>query len=175
MEQTNYFNDIISNEEHFYDMPDCISECSDYKDLIEKAFELTNGQLNLEFFECSEKGDEFQINLKVNQDSNTISVKKVSDYVDAEGLIYGLNQILKSNRIESNKRFVDLVGGPVDFGVAYISINKEVELAENGMIWRDDKIYIDFKESQKLNSDSNILKTITEKPITQKKPWWKIW
>lgn len=36
MEQKNYFNDLISNDDHFYDLPDCLSGCADYKELIEK-------------------------------------------------------------------------------------------------------------------------------------------
>ena len=175
MEQENYFDDIISNKEHFYDIPDCISECYDYKDLIEKALKLTNGQLNLESFSCSAKGMEFQFELKVNQDSNIITVKKASDYVDANGLIMGLNQILKTSRIVSDKKFVDLVGGPVDFGVAYISVTKEMELAKKGMIWRNDQFYLDFTESQKSNTKANNLENNNENPKTQKKPWWKIW
>jgi len=175
MEKSNYFNDIISNDEHFYDMPDCISGCSDYKDLLGKSFDLTNGQLHLGAFECSDTGDEFHFKLKVNMHLHKMSVLKVSDYVDAKGLILGLNKILESNKIESNKKFVDLVGGPVDFGVAYISLEKELELAQNGMIWRDDQFYLDAAEYQKSNSDSTVLELVTAKPRSSKKPWWKFW
>ena len=173
MEQKNYFNNLISNEEHFYDIPDCISECSDYKDLIEKSFNLTEGQLVLDSFKCSEEDGTFLFELTVNQNPESFKVKKVSDYVDTNGLIAGLNNILNNSRLKTQKRFIDLVGGPVDFGIAFISPDKEMNLARNGMIWRNDQFYVDnenSKMSNNIKSDDKVKPTKSEN-----KPWWKVW
>ena len=173
MEEPNYFNNIISNKEYFYEMPDCISECKDYKDLIQQSMNLTNGQLSLETFECVDQEKTYQLNLKINSKENSISVKKISDYVDADGLIIGLNSILKSSSMKTEKKFIQLVGGPVDFGVALVTSEKEMELAKGGLIWRNDLFYKEYEQMQSQppkSADTNIVK---EQKVT--KPWWKIW
>ncbi|HQW96109.1 MAG TPA: hypothetical protein PLU58_09925 [Saprospiraceae bacterium] len=172
MEQKNYFNDLITNDEHFHDIPDCISSCVDYKELIEKSFLLTNGLLNLESFVCSEETNKYLFHLTVNHKFTEFQVNIVSDYVDANNLIAGLNFIIINSGVKTEKRFIDLVGGPVDFGVAFISKDKEMNLAKNGMIWRDDQFYIDF---DKTNNSHDIDKSLTRTIEPQNKPWWKVW
>jgi hypothetical protein len=175
MEQKNYFNNLISNEEHFYDLPDCISECSDYKDLIEKSFALTDGRLTMESFKCSESETAFLFELIVNQKPENFEVKKISDYVDTNGLISGLNSILTNSMVKTQNRFIDLVGGPVDFGIAFISPEKEMNLAKNGMIWRNDQFYADYeniKSPDKTTLDDKVKVNSTK---SERKPWWKIW
>lgn len=175
MGQKNYFNDLISNDEHFYDMPDCISECADYKDLIEKSFGLTAGQLNLDSFKCYEQDNKYLFELSVNQNQEKFAVNKISDYVDAKSLILGLNLVLKNNNIVTNKRFIELVGGPVDFGIAFISIDKEMNLAKNGLIWRDKQFYIDFENAKGENKNEPSSKTKPEISKPSNESWWKIW
>lgn len=173
MEKKNYFNNLISNEEHFYDLPDCISECTDYKELIENSFGLTEGLLKLQSFKCTDTGAQYLFEITVNEKSESFEVNKVSDYVDTNGLISGLNSILNSSNIQTQNRFIDLVGGPVDFGIAFVSPDKEMNLAKSGMIWRDDQFYIDYETSKNPeNKESND----AGKPTKPKnKPWWKMW
>lgn len=99
----------------------------------------------MEKFICSAEGNRYLFELTVNQNHEKFEVIIVSDYVDTNNLILGLNSgILKNSEFITEKRFVDLVGGPVDFGIAFISKDKEMSLAKNGMIWRDDQFFIDF-------------------------------
>jgi len=173
MELKNYFNNLISNEEHFYDIPDCISECSDYKGLIENSFGLTDGLLALHSFKCTDNEAKFIFDLIVNEKPENFEVNKVSDYVDTNGLISGLNSILQNSNAQTKNRFIDLVGGPVDFGIAFISPDKEMNLAKSGMIWRNDQFYIDYKNLNMTDHIKSVDKVEPKK--SQNKPWWKIW
>jgi len=173
MEKKNYFNNLISNEEHFYDIPDCISECSDYKELIENSFGLTEGLLKLQSFKCTDTETKYVFELTVNEKSENFEVNKVSDYVDTNGLISGLNSILNSSNVQTQNRFIDLVGGPVDFGIAFVSPEKEMNLAKSGMIWRNDQFYIDYENSNKPGSIKS--DDIGKSTKSKNKPWWKIW
>ena len=174
MEQKNYFNNLISNEEHFYAVPDCISECSDYKELIEQSFNLTDGQLILESFNCSESETTYIFELTVNKSTEKFEVKKISDSVDTNGLILGLNSILINRGVITQNRFVDLVGGPVDFGIAFISPDKEMNLAKNGLVWRNDQFYIEFENAKMLSDVKSDDELDVKMGKFEKKPWWKL-
>jgi hypothetical protein len=47
-----------------------------------------------------------------------------------------MNGILAKTGYEGEKRFCDASGGALDFGIAFITPEKEQELALNGLIWR---------------------------------------
>lgn len=133
----NYFNDLISNDEHFIDMPDCIADGSSYEETIEKSFKITNGILNLNEFSWSNNNGRFEFNMVVNGKPANFSVEIMSDYIDSNGLIEGLNKILQENGYKGERNFCDINGGVADFGVAFISKEKEKELASQGMIYRE--------------------------------------
>ena len=133
----NYLNDIITDEDFFYDMPDCISCANDYESLIENSLKLTDGILKLERFNSEDKDNKFLFELIVNNQTIKFSLENQSDYVDSEGLITALNMILDTLDIEGNRIFCDVNGGTIDFGVAFITPEKEKELASNGLIWRE--------------------------------------
>ncbi len=133
----NYFNDLISNDEHFIDMPDCIVDGSSYEETIEKSFKITNEILKLDKFSWSITNGRFEFNLIANGNPANFSVEIVSDYVDSNGLIAGLNKILKESGYKGEKQFCDINGGVADFGVAFITKDKENELASQGLIYRE--------------------------------------
>lgn len=132
----NYFNDIILDNEHFIDLPDCISEANDYKETIEKSFAISQGLLTLDSFVGEKNNDEFKFTLVVNGRNENFSVQIISDYVDSENLLAGLNDILKNSGYEGDRHFCDINGGVADFGIAFISPLKENELASQGLIYR---------------------------------------
>ncbi len=133
----NAFNDLISNDEHFIGLPDCIADGSSYEKTIEKSFNITNGILKLDKFSWSNNNGRFEFNLIVNGNPANFSVEIVSDYVDSNGLIAGLNKVLKESGYEGEKQLCDVNGGVADFGVAFITKGKEKELASKGLIWRE--------------------------------------
>lgn len=132
----NYFKDIILDSEHFIDLPDCIAGADDYKETIEKSFAISQGLLILDSFVGEKDSDEFKFTLVVNGKNENFSVRIISDYVDSENLIIGLNEILKNSGYEGERRFCDINGGVADFGIAFISPLKETELANQGLIYR---------------------------------------
>ena len=71
----------------------------------------------------------------INGRSFDFDVDIVSDYIDGNGLVNGMNSILAKAGYEEGKRFCDVSGGVLDFGIAFISPEKEKELAVNGLIW----------------------------------------
>ena len=133
----NYFNDIITDEQHFIDMPDCIADGSSYRDTFNKAFNLTNGLLHLNDFKWSEHNGRYDFELKVNDKIHNFSVDIASDYVDSNNTIAGLNQVLIDSGYTGDNRFCDINGGIADFGIAFITKEKESELAQQGLIWRE--------------------------------------
>lgn len=133
----NYFNDIISDSEHFIDMPDCIADGGSYQETLEKAFNLTQGILSLEDFQWTQNDKKYDFTLKVNGTTHQFSVDIVSDYVDSNNTIAGLNQILVASGYTGENSFCDLNGGAADFGIAFITKEKEAELAQQGLIWRE--------------------------------------
>lgn len=79
----------------------------------------------------------YEFNLFANGKPVNFSVEVMSDYVDSNGLITGLNQILQEIGYEGENQFCDINGGVADFGVAFITKEKEKELASQGLIWRE--------------------------------------
>ncbi len=134
----NYFNDIITDNEFFAGLPDCISEAADYSEEIQKSCEITNGILVFESLNGSKVGNKYKFDLFINGRSFDFDVDIVSDYIDGNGLVNGMNSILAKAGYEEGKRFCDVSGGVLDFGIAFISPEKEKELAVNGLIWRKD-------------------------------------
>jgi len=140
----NYLDDIISDEEFFFGVPDCIFHGNDYKEHIEKAFNLTKGILNLEKFESDkiqkmigvEPGYIYDFNLTVNGKNENFHVQRMSDYVDGLRLIEGLNQILKNSGYAGDKYFYEIHGSVFDFGIAFTNKEKEEELIEAELIYR---------------------------------------
>lgn len=132
----NYFNDIIKDNEHFIDIPDCISDANDYKETLENAFQISQGLLTLDSFAGNESDGKYILELGVNGKKEIIEVKIISDYVDSENLISGLNTILKNNEYQGDRYYCDINGGVADFGIAFISREKENELASQGLIFR---------------------------------------
>lgn len=175
MSRPNYFNDIINNQEYFYDLPDCISSCEDYKELIEKSFQLTNGKLTLEAFSCKNQEGKYFLEITVNDTHQAIVVDQISDYADGKNLVQGLNQILIAVLPSTDRRFCEAGGGSVDFGIAFIPPAKEYELAKSGLIWRPATFFAEyesaiFTEQARANQST---KPSNQKPST--KPWWKFW
>ncbi len=134
----NCFNNIIADNEFFSDFPDCISEPADYAGDIQQACEITNGILVFESFNGTKVGDKYKFDLMINGTSFDFEVDIVSDYIDGNGLVNGLNGILTKTGYEGEKRFCDASGGALDFGIAFISPEKEQALAVCGLIWRSE-------------------------------------
>ena len=133
----NYFNDIILDSEFFLDLPDCITDGNAYKEKFENAFKLTNGILQLGAFSWEAANGKYEFQLEVNNRPVNISLAAISDYVDSDGLIAGLNEILRVTGYEGDRHFCDINGGVADFGVAFITPSQEGQLAEKGLIYRD--------------------------------------
>ena len=149
-----YFNDLISDEEHFIDVPDCIADGSSYKETFENSFNITQGILKLDEFSWTKNNEKFEFELVVNGKAAGFSVCIASDYVDSSGLIEGLNNLLNECGYSGDKRFCDINGGVADFGIAFITKEKESDLVTQGLIWRSEewkinqelfKIYNSFK------------------------------
>ena len=60
----------------------------------------------------------------------------ISDYVNSNAIIDGLNQVLRDSGYSGEERFCDINGEVADFGIAFISPEKEEELVANGLIYR---------------------------------------
>ena len=71
----NYFNDIITDEQHFIDLPDCVNDGSSYKETIEKAFNLTKGLLSLDEFNWKLNDGNYELDLVVNGQPHSFSVQ----------------------------------------------------------------------------------------------------
>jgi hypothetical protein len=61
------------------------------------------------------------------------------------GLVNGMNGILAKTGCEGEKRFCDASGGALDFGIAFITPEKEQELALNELIWRSEEYVSAFQ------------------------------
>jgi len=132
----NVFKNIIMDQEFFTYSPDCIADGDSYKELIEKAFELTKGILNLDKFDWQSTADELQFQLLVNGSTQHFSVDIIADYVDSLGIITGFNQILENVGYRGSRQFCDTDGGVADFGIAFITVAQEAELAGGDLILR---------------------------------------
>jgi len=136
----NCFRDIIADND-FFDGVDieCINEASDYCELIQKSSEITNGVLVFNSCTGSEEDGEYRLDLVINETSFNFKVEIYSDTVDSGNMVEGLNAILKKVGYAGERRFCHVDGSVLDFGIAFISPEKEQELADNGFIWRSAK------------------------------------
>ena len=132
----NAFKNMITDQEFFTYIPDCIADGDSYLALIEKAFELTEGALTLEKFDWESTADELQFDLLVNGIAHQFSVDIIADYVDSLGIITGLNQLLEKIEYDGSRKFCDTDGGVADFGMAFITTAQEAELAGGDLILR---------------------------------------
>jgi hypothetical protein len=133
----NCFKDIIADNEFFYDLPDCISEAAGYTDNIQRSCEITNGVLVFESCNATEVNNKYKFHLTINETNFDFEVEIYSDTVDAGGLVDGLNGILVRSGYAGERRFCNVNGEVLDFGIAFISPEKEQELASKGFIWRE--------------------------------------
>jgi hypothetical protein len=131
------YTEIIKEEEYFSTIPDCIFEANDYEEIIIESFRITQGVLNLESFEVTDHESTFEFKLVVNNKPENLVVNVISDYVDGDSIILGLNKILENNNYKGDKFFCDLMGPIFDVGIAFITKQKEKELAENEIISRE--------------------------------------
>lgn len=132
----NVFNNLISDNEYFIHPYECIYDSQDYKAIIEKAIELTNGILELTKFSCKCNIEEFEYHLEINKKTVYIYAQIYSNYIDSHGLITGLNVILEEIGYDGNKHFCDLIGEVTEFGLAFITQEQELELARQRLISR---------------------------------------
>jgi len=73
----------------------------------------------------------------INGKTNSLTIKRHSDYVNSESLVRGLNQILIDLGYKGNKFFTDLTGGAVfDFGIGFVTKQQEDKLVENGIVYK---------------------------------------
>ena len=135
----NCFKDIIADNEFFFDLPDCISEAADYTENIQRSCEITNGILVFKSCNATEVEGKYRFDLMINDTQFGFDVEIYSDTIDAGGLVEGMNEILTKAGYAGERRFCNVNGEVLDFGIAFISPEKEQELAANGYIWRSDE------------------------------------
>ncbi len=134
----NCFKGIISNNEFFDGVdPECISGPEDYIELVQKSCEITNGILVFMSCNATEIDDKYRFDLIVNETGFGFDVEIYSGTVDAGGLVKGMNGILAKIGYAGESRFCNVNGEVLDFGIAFITPEKERELAVNGFIWRN--------------------------------------
>ena len=80
----NYFNDLISDEEHFIDVPDCIADGSSYKETLKIRLISLRGILKLDEFSWT-KNNENLNSVGCKWKAAGFSVCIASDYVDSSG------------------------------------------------------------------------------------------
>jgi len=136
----NCFRDIIADND-FFDGVDgeCINEASDYAELIQKLCEITNGVLDFNSINGTEVDGVYRLDLVINEKSFNFKVEIFSDTVDAGSMVEGMNAIVTKVGYAGERRFCHVNGIVLDFGIAFISPEKEQELADNGFIWRSEK------------------------------------
>lgn len=130
----NYFNDLITDDEYFIDVPDCIADGGDYQLMIEKAFFLSEGILKLDDFSWTNDDERFLLDIVVNGQIVKFAVEIMSDYVDGNGLISGLNSCLEAADYVEERKFCEISGEIADFGIAFIYPDQEKNLVEQGLI-----------------------------------------
>ncbi len=129
----NELNDIISDDEFYTDVPDCIFSGNDYKDHILRAFKTTNGILKLDDFSSAYKDGRFEFNLIVNGKTSAFSVERQSDYINLPEFEEGLNKILQENGYKGEKKFICFGSAEMDYALAFISEAKYQEIRSNLM------------------------------------------
>ncbi|MFD2941399.1 hypothetical protein [Flavobacterium notoginsengisoli] len=146
-----YFNglkkiqDILNENEYFFDIPDCISEGKDYYEILDKSFSLLEKKPDFSILNIEETQDSYILNLKIEDQSKKIKLQRYSDYVDGEKLIKNLNEILSLLNYDKKKYYL-LSNNICDFGIALAAEITYQTLLSNGCI--------DLNEDElKLNSD----------------------
>lgn len=136
----NYFKNIIADNEFFDGVdPECIYEASDYAELIQKSCEITDGVLVFNSLNGTEVDGKYRLDLVINETSFNFNVFIYADTVDDGSMMEGLNAILKEVGYAGERRFFNVSGNVLDFGIAFISPEKVQELADNGFLWKDEE------------------------------------
>ena len=184
----NIFNSIISKEEFFIGMPDCISCPEDYYQYIEESINITNSILQLDNLSSLTENGKFLFKFSVNQIPNHIQVDIISDYVDSKNFINGLNKMLKNVGYSGNKKYYCLYGSVLDFGVAFTTEDKIVELVKENLIVGHEEFHINnntkkpILSPEELKNDEEMAQRI-DKMIDDfmvnyskgQKYWWQFW
>lgn len=135
--------DIVTDKEYFYDIPDCIFEGEDYYTLFSKSFDLLQKQLDFSILSIETTEENYILNLNIENKLKIITVQRYSDYIDGDNFIKGLNEILLllSNK---EKKYYLITNMICDFGIVLADAKTYQTLSDNGCI----EINI-----EKLNSD----------------------
>lgn len=134
-EELDIFDGIISPSSYFIDVPDCITQSSDYKSTIEDAFKLTDSVLVLNAYSSKEVNNTFILNITVNAVEEIFTIPFTSKYVEGAALVSQMNILLNKYGNTTTKKFVELTGDDVDFGIAFITEEEKLSLLEEGYIW----------------------------------------
>ncbi|MEM1321091.1 MAG: hypothetical protein AAGG75_12630 [Bacteroidota bacterium] len=130
----NLFNGIITSNDFYIGMPDCISSALDYKQIIEEAFKLTNGLLTINKFEGKNTIEKYSFVINVNGEDCEFDLDVISDYVDTTNLFPALNSILDKVNYNGPNRFYSLYGNVLDFGIGFIPKEKYKELVNSNLV-----------------------------------------
>ncbi len=136
-EELDIFDGIISTSSYFIDVPDCITQSSDYKSTIEDSFKLTGSLLVLDSYNSKEVNNTFILNITVNAVEEIFTIPFTSKYVEGAALVTQMNILLNKYGNNTTKKFVELTGGDVDFGIAFITEAERLALLEEGYIWEE--------------------------------------
>lgn len=137
---------IISNKEFFYDVPDGIFEGKDYLEIFDKSFNLLDVSTDYSITAIEEKEDKYFIELEIENKIFKTFFQKYSHYIDNERITIVLNEILELTQANVQKKFYLLSYEFCDFGIVLADQNTYEKLKENGCI------DFDF-ENQKLTAE----------------------
>jgi len=137
---------IISNKEFFYDVPDGIFEGKDYLEIFDKSFNLLDISIDYSITAIQEKEDKYFIELEIENKIFKTFFQKYSHYIDNERITIVLNEILELTQAHVQKKFYLLSYEICDFGIVLADQNTYEKLKENGCI------DFDF-ENQKLTAE----------------------
>lgn len=130
----NKFNDIISDEV-FLVLPDQIESSYDYKDIINKAFDLTNGVLDFGDISILEEGKYFRFKVISKGIETNFRLNANNNYsIDILNLVRGLNKALTDIFYLGNERFYSIGGSVIPYGVGFISSKQKRTLQKEGLI-----------------------------------------
>ncbi|QSB25337.1 hypothetical protein [Flavobacterium sp. CLA17] len=137
---------IISDKEFFYDVPDGIFEGRDYLEIFEKSFNLLDISIDYSITAIEEKEDKYIIELEIENKIFKTFFQKYSHYIDNERITIVLNEILELTEANVQKKFYLLSYEFCDFGIVLADQSTYEKLKENGCI------DFDF-ENQKLTAE----------------------
>ena len=163
------FEDLMSVNEYFIGVPDCVADGNSYKQDIEESCRITNGILILNEFSWSQTDEEYILELRINKKSQKLTLSKMGDFVDYESFISGMNTILRESGYDGEKRFCEISNVEIDYGVAFITLDKEIELIEKELLRGSSEAH-EKMEEQKENQNQ-----IDSPSNSSHKPWWKFW